>query len=196
MHKRVTAISGLFHVQMTLSFGKWLAWLVGWFGILSKKWGSYWKNGVFADLPKKGEWRWSEGQTAIPRLFHGPNDLKLKIYTKLEKVTRFTGFWMGSPSLSTVCSSPKHFTLEKLYSFSYYFYAGGWNLPYFVSIFWLPLQIPSTLWPSSSGTLQEGSPTTQTTPHTSRPLLFPRTSAHKANLHAPFLGNPFGMSHK
>ena len=77
----------------------------------------------------------------------------------LEKVTRFTGFWMGSPSLSTVCSSPKHFTLEKLYSFSYYLYAGGWNLPYFVSIFWLPLQIPSSLWPPSSGTLQLGSPT-------------------------------------
>ena len=44
---------------------------------------------------------------------------------KLEKVTRFTGFLMGSPSLSTDCSSPKHVTLEKLYSFSYYLYAGG-----------------------------------------------------------------------
>ena len=51
--------------------------------------------------------------------------LRMKIRLELEKVTRFTGFRMGSPSVSTVCSSPKYFTLEKLYSFSYYLYAGG-----------------------------------------------------------------------
>ena len=46
---------------MNSNFGKWLAWLVGWFGILSKKWGSYWKNRVFADLPKKA----SEGEVRV-----------------------------------------------------------------------------------------------------------------------------------
>ena len=48
-----TAISQLFLVQMTSNFGKWLAWLVSSFGILYKNSVSYWKKGVFANLPKK-----------------------------------------------------------------------------------------------------------------------------------------------
>ena len=38
---------------MTSNFGKWLAWLVSSFGILYKNSVSYWKKGVFANLPKK-----------------------------------------------------------------------------------------------------------------------------------------------
>ena len=37
---------------MTSNFGKWLAWLVSSFGILYKNSVSYWKKGVFANLPK------------------------------------------------------------------------------------------------------------------------------------------------
>ena len=114
----------------------------------------------------------------------------------LEKVTRFTGFRMGSPSLSTVCSSPKHFTLEEFYSFSYYLYAGGWIFlilcPYFDSPLRYPLRYD--LLPQKLSNLQ--APQHRPLPHNSRPIPFLRTSAHKANLHHPFLGNPFGMSHK
>ena len=49
---RPPTVSRLFLVQMTSNFGKWLAWLVSSFGILYKNSVSYWKKGVFADLPK------------------------------------------------------------------------------------------------------------------------------------------------
>ena len=63
-----------------------------------------------------------------------------KISEILEKVTRFTGFWMGSPSLFKVCSSPIHFTPEEFYSFS------AWWLA-LISLCWLLVETFAWIFP-------------------------------------------------